>query len=158
MTWAPRDHSKAFPLFLGILREQDCGGARGRGVCPPAAGWDGPTELSWDDGLVCIPRDDPSCLQWQLALSKDAGSGSASSNPAPSFVSNKNHRFQSAAWGEEGGFFQAPEPGPGASLGAGAWLGACGGEPRGTGCSPRACPAPQQGKLRHRLPSLPAWW
>lgn len=39
--------------------------------------------------------------------------------PAASFVSNKNQRFESAAQGGEGGFFRAPGPGLGASMGAG---------------------------------------
>lgn len=157
MSWAPKDHSKAFPIFLGILRNLDCSCAREWGVCPAAAGWDGPTELSQGDAS----QGSQGCSQLPAAAVgafQGCGVRIGLVRLAASFVSNKNQHFESAVHSGEGGFFRAPRPGPGASAGAGARPGACRGEPRGTGCSPSACPASRQGKLRHRLPSLLAWW
>lgn len=107
----------------------------------------------WPDVHLEAARDAPSSLQWPLVLSKDAGSGPASSSSLPHLSVIKVTGL-SLQQDRQGGFFQAPGPGLGASTGAGAQLGACWGEPRGTGCSSSACPAPSQEKLRHRLPWL----
>lgn len=101
--------------------------------------------------------DAPSCPQRQLVLSKDAGSGLASSNPPPHLsvikisVLNLQRRV-----GREG-FSEPPGQGWVPAWEQECGRGACRGEPRGTSCSPNACLTPQQGKLRHRLPLLPAW-
>lgn len=90
-------------------------------------------------------------------LSKDAGSGLASSNLPPHLsvikvsVLNLQHRVGREGFSEPPGQGQVP-----------AWeqecsREACRGEPHGTSCSPSACLTPRQGKLRHGLPLLPAW-
>lgn len=90
-------------------------------------------------------------------LSKDAGSGLASSNPPPHLsvikisILNLQRRV-----GREG-FSEPPGQGWVPAWEQECGRGACQGEPRGTSCSPSVCLTPRQGKLRHRLPLLPAW-